>query len=153
MIARMATRVSKADVGSVGTVDTQFLDLPVPLALDCGRALSPIRIAYETYGTLSPARDNVILVCHALSGDAHAAGFTTKPVAEGTRDGLRADERDAGRGPRPGLVGRYDRPRQSLRHDPVLRRQHEPSGRLPRHHRAIVHEPGNRTGRTARTSR
>ena len=98
MIAHMATRVSKADVGSVGIVDTQFLDLPVPLALDCGRALSPIRIAYETYGTLSPARDNVILVCHALSGDAHAAGFTTKPVAEGTRDGFAAEDRDAGRG-------------------------------------------------------
>ena len=94
----MATRVSKSDVGSVGTVDTQFLDLPAPLALDCGRALHPIRIAYETYGTLSPARDNVILVCHALSGDAHAAGFTTKPVAESTRDGFAAEDRDAGHG-------------------------------------------------------
>ena len=55
-------------------------------------------IAYETYGTLSPARDNVILVCHALSGDAHAAGYTATPVAESTRDGFRADERDAGSG-------------------------------------------------------
>jgi homoserine acetyltransferase len=51
-------------------VETQFLDLPKPLALECGRQLHPVRIAYETYGTLSPARDNVILVCHALSGDA-----------------------------------------------------------------------------------
>jgi homoserine O-acetyltransferase len=95
MIARMTTKTA---VGSVGTVDTQFLDLPQPLALDCGRELHPIRIAYETYGTLSPARDNVILVCHALSGDAHAAGFTTAPVAASTRDGFRADERDAGSG-------------------------------------------------------
>src|SRR6267142_1592632 len=83
-------------VGSVGTVETQFLDLSKPLALDCGRTLHPIRIAYETYGTLSPACDNVILVCHALSGDAHAAGFARKPAAESTRDGFRADERDAG---------------------------------------------------------
>jgi homoserine O-acetyltransferase len=83
-------------VGSVGTVDTQFLDLPKPLALDCGRELHPIRIAYETYGTLSAARDNVILVCHALSGDAHAAGFTTMPAASSARDGFRAEERDAG---------------------------------------------------------
>ena len=60
--------------------------------------LHPIRIAYETYGTLSPARDNVILVCHALSGDAHAAGFATTAAAESTRDGFRAEERDAGSG-------------------------------------------------------
>jgi homoserine O-acetyltransferase len=98
MIARMATPASKTAAGSVGTVATQFLDLPHPLALDCGRTLHPIRIAYETYGTLSPARDNVILVCHALSGDAHAAGFTTTPTAASTRDGFRADERDAGAG-------------------------------------------------------
>ena len=98
MIARMATPGSETAAGSVGTVDTQFLDLPQPLVLDCGRELHPIRVAYETYGTLSPARDNVILVCHALSGDAHAAGFTTLPAAESTRDGFRADERDAGRG-------------------------------------------------------
>ena len=94
----MATPASKTAAGSVGTVATQFLDLPQPLRLDCGRTLHPIRIAYETYGTLSPARDNVILVCHALSGDAHAAGFTTAPTAASTRDGFRADERDAGAG-------------------------------------------------------
>ena len=88
----------KAAVGSVGTVETQFLDLPQPLALDCGRSLSPVRIAYETYGTLSPARDNVILVCHALSGDAHAAGFSRQPATESTRDGFGAEDRDAGRG-------------------------------------------------------
>jgi homoserine O-acetyltransferase len=57
-----------------------------------------VRIAYETYGTLSPARDNVILVCHALSGDAHAAGVARTPAAASTRDGFRADERDAGSG-------------------------------------------------------
>ena len=94
----MTTHASNTAAGSVGTVETQFLDLPAPLALDCGRDLYPVRIAYETYGTLSPARDNVILVCHALSGDAHAAGFTTRPSAASTRDGFRADERDAGRG-------------------------------------------------------
>ena len=100
MISRMTTPGPTAAVGSVGTVDTQFLDLPTPVTLECGRALSPIRIAYETYGALSPARDNVILVCHALSGDAHAAGFSRVPAGESTRDGFRAQERDgsAGRG-------------------------------------------------------
>ena len=91
----MTPPASKTAAGSVGTVDTQFLDLPQPVTLDCGRQLHSVRIAYETYGTLSPARDNVILVCHALSGDAHAAGFARAPVAASTRDGFRADERDA----------------------------------------------------------
>jgi homoserine O-acetyltransferase len=96
----MAPSASKAGAGSVGTVETHYLDLPAPLAIDCGRTLHPVRIAYETYGTLSPARDNVILVCHALSGDAHAAGFAKTPPAESTRDGFGAEDRDgtAGRG-------------------------------------------------------
>jgi homoserine O-acetyltransferase len=42
--------------------------------LDSGAALGPLTLAYETYGELSPARDNAILLLHALSGDAHAAG-------------------------------------------------------------------------------
>jgi len=100
MITLMATQRSPASAGSVGTVETQFLDLATPLELDCGRTLYPVRIAYETYGTLSPARDNVILVCHALSGDAHAAGYAATPPAESTRDGFGADDRDgtSGRG-------------------------------------------------------
>jgi homoserine O-acetyltransferase len=98
MMAGMTTRAPRNAVGSVGTVETEFLELPEPLALDCGRVLGPIRIAYETYGTLSPSRDNVILVCHALSGDAHAAGVTKTPVEAGTRDGFRAEERDGSQG-------------------------------------------------------
>ena len=65
---------TETPAGSVGIVDTQRIDLPHPLALDCGRRLHPVRIAYETYGTLSAARDNVILVCHALSGDQYVIG-------------------------------------------------------------------------------
>src|SRR6187551_1396795 len=94
----MAARANRDDAtGSVGTVETKFLDLPSPLSLDCGRELSPVRVAYETYGTLAPARDNVVLVCHALSGDAHAAGYAAAPAAVGTRDGFGAEERDADR--------------------------------------------------------
>ncbi|SRR5712691_229158 len=80
--------------GSVGMVETQYLDLPKPVKLDCGRELYPIRVAYETYGTLSAQRDNVILVCHALSGDAHAAGFSKAPSEASTRDGFAAEDRD-----------------------------------------------------------
>ena len=95
----MAARAkSDAAAGSIGTVETKFLDLPGPLALDCGRELYPVRIAYETYGTLAPARDNVVLVCHALSGDAHAAGYSAAPLSAGTRDGFGAEDRDADRG-------------------------------------------------------
>ena len=93
----MTMPAPRTAAGSVGTVETQFLDLPEPLLLDCGRELRGIRVAYETYGTLSPARDNVVLVCHALSGDAHAAGFSRAPVEASTRDGFRAEERDAGK--------------------------------------------------------
>ena len=86
--------------GSAGVVETKFLDLPSAVKLDCGREIHPVRVAYETYGTLSPARDNVILVCHALSGDAHAAGIAATPPAESTRDGFAATDRDgtAGKG-------------------------------------------------------
>jgi homoserine O-acetyltransferase len=80
--------------GSVGVVEAQYLDLPRPVRLDCGQDLTAVRVAYETYGTLNPRRDNVILVCHALSGDAHAAGFSRTAPVEGTRDGFAAEERD-----------------------------------------------------------
>jgi homoserine O-acetyltransferase len=66
--------------------------------LDCGLKLHPVRVAYETYGTLSERRDNVILVCHALSGDAHAAGFSEEATRQSTRDGFGADDRDGDTG-------------------------------------------------------
>lgn len=70
----------KPEKGSVGIVSEQFVTLFVPpneLQLDCGRTLGPVRLAYETYGTLSPEKDNAILILHALSGDHHAAGYYT----------------------------------------------------------------------------
>ena len=90
----MAEPAPTLAAGSVGTVETRYLDLPEPVRLDCGRELYPIRVAYETYGALSARRDNVILVCHALSGDAHAAGFAKTPPEESTRDGFGAEDRD-----------------------------------------------------------
>src|SRR5581483_10730336 len=46
------------------------------ISLDSGAHLAPFEIAYESYGTLNPARTNAILVLHAFSGDAHAAGMS-----------------------------------------------------------------------------
>ena len=63
---------------SVGLVETQaftFAEPPDGLALECGRRLGPVTLAYETYGRLAPERDNAVLILHALSGDAHAAGY------------------------------------------------------------------------------
>ncbi|THB74445.1 MAG: homoserine O-acetyltransferase [Desulfobulbaceae bacterium] len=48
---------------------------PDKVILESGAQLGPVTIAYETWGTLSEERDNVILVAHAFSGDSHAAGF------------------------------------------------------------------------------
>jgi homoserine O-acetyltransferase len=53
-----------------------------PLSLDAGVDLSPFQIAYQTYGTLNAARSNAVLICHALTGDQHAANdhpVTGKP--------------------------------------------------------------------------
>ncbi|HET6315039.1 MAG TPA: homoserine O-acetyltransferase [Chloroflexota bacterium] len=89
----LRTDVVVGEPGSAGVVETQYADLPAPLPLDCGRALAPVRIAYETYGRLAPARDNVILVCHALSADAHAAGVSEDPSAPSALDGFGVDDR------------------------------------------------------------
>jgi homoserine O-acetyltransferase len=49
------------------------ITLAGPLRLDGGALLSPVDIAYETYGALNAARDNAVLVAHALTGDQHVA--------------------------------------------------------------------------------
>ncbi|MCC6488490.1 MAG: homoserine O-acetyltransferase, partial [Candidatus Hydrogenedentes bacterium] len=67
-----------SEEGSVGVVTTQyftFAEPPNELKLDCGDTLGPITLAYETYGSLNADKSNAILIVHALSGDAHAAGF------------------------------------------------------------------------------
>jgi homoserine O-acetyltransferase len=61
-------------------VETQKAEF-ASLALDCGVTLRQVEVAYETYGQLNAARDNAILVLHAFSGDAHAAG-TSKETGQ-----------------------------------------------------------------------
>lgn len=93
MTVTLSNAANPDQTGSVGITHTHSIDLPTPLRLESGGSLWPVRIAYETYGELSPSRDNVILVCHALSGDAHAAGWSAETDTPTALDGFGAEER------------------------------------------------------------
>ena len=67
----------KNSVGIVKTEFFHFADPPDEFVLSNGFRLGPVDVAYETYGNLSEKKDNAILIFHALSGDAHAAGFNS----------------------------------------------------------------------------
>lgn len=60
---------------SVGLVVPQTARFDEPLALACGRSLASYELVYETYGTLNASASNAVLICHALSGHHHAAGY------------------------------------------------------------------------------
>ena len=60
---------------SVGLVVPQLARFDEPLALACGRSLASYELVFETYGTLNSAASNAVLICHALSGHHHAAGY------------------------------------------------------------------------------
>ncbi|MFZ0614758.1 MAG: homoserine O-acetyltransferase [Desulfobacterales bacterium] len=64
----------RPSIGVVAKKTVTFAIPPAEMVLENGTRLGPITLAYETYGTLDPDHRNAILVLHALSGDAHAAG-------------------------------------------------------------------------------
>ncbi len=68
--------LSKNDIaGSVGIVTPKKITFDTPLTLECQRVLNGFSLMVETYGTLNADKSNAILICHALSGSHHAAGY------------------------------------------------------------------------------
>jgi homoserine O-acetyltransferase len=65
-------------MGSVGRVDPQAMHFAEPLPLASGARLNDYTLVYETYGTLNEARDNAVLVCHALNASHHVAGLSAE---------------------------------------------------------------------------
>ena len=65
---------SQAPTNQTTPTDEHVVSFDYPIELACGTVLSSHQLAYETYGELNSERSNAILICHALSGDQHAAG-------------------------------------------------------------------------------
>lgn len=74
--------VRMRDPHSVGVVDRYHVDFDTTLELRSGGKLEGFRLAYETYGQLNADKSNAILICHALSGDSHVAGYYTDDPEE-----------------------------------------------------------------------
>ncbi|WP_299058003.1 homoserine O-acetyltransferase [uncultured Nocardioides sp.] len=84
----MSGRHGEEGLGLVTTQRAVVATPEDPLRLARGGVLEHVEVAYETYGTLSPARDNVVLVAHALTGHAHAAGHHGDPTRRGWWDSM-----------------------------------------------------------------
>jgi homoserine O-acetyltransferase len=69
------TKENTVHIAQTGTI--RVIEPQNPLKLECGKKLAPVDVAYETYGRLNEAGDNVILICHALSGNAHVASINS----------------------------------------------------------------------------
>jgi homoserine O-acetyltransferase len=81
----------KEKTESIGLVETEYFTFSQPpneLRLECEKKLGPITLAYETYGQLNSDKSNAILVVHALSGDAHVAGWHAEDKDPGWWDNM-----------------------------------------------------------------
>lgn len=69
-------------------VETKYFNINEPISLNSGKTLPKVQIAYETYGKLNGSKDNAILLLHALTGDAHAAGYHKEDKKPGWWDDM-----------------------------------------------------------------
>ncbi len=89
--AALIARTDSAFGGSVGIVEARVLDVATPrdpLRLHRGDVLERVAVAFETYGELDEDGSNAVLVCHALTGSAHAAGIGSREEVPGWWDPL-----------------------------------------------------------------
>lgn len=80
---------SASSVGWTRSSSMRLATVEHPFRLESGARLGPVDVEYETYGTLSEQRDNVVLIAHALSGDAHVAGWDAEAESTGRQWRLR----------------------------------------------------------------
>ena len=78
----------ESSVGVVETLSVPVFDATRPLVLRSGATLPHVDVAYETYGTLNADRSNAVYICHALTGDAHAAGLHEGDTRPGWWDSM-----------------------------------------------------------------
>ncbi len=74
---RVGKLEKKIPCDSVGIVEPKKFVIEEPILLDCGEKFGPIEVVYETYGKLNEDKTNAVLILHALTGDAHVAGYHT----------------------------------------------------------------------------
>ena len=80
---RYAPPSSPTSVGWTEARRVRLATAEAPLRLESGGSIGPVDVEYETYGELSAGRDNAVLIAHALSGDAHAAGWDRRAAEDG----------------------------------------------------------------------